>query len=280
MRGNRAYLIFMGIIIALLLVTLFAVIIDRNLEIKRREKEKEEEELRDAEMKRTIAALFENMAGEEEPEEEVSEETEEEKETREIEVKGKRVIGSDPALEGEVLKPDDPPENIIFVGDSRTVGMKQSVGRNKYKWIAEVGMGYGWLAGTAGPMISVSANAGVKLVFNLGVNDPGNGDKYAEYINKRIDKWDKAGVKVYYVSVNPVIDGYSNATNEKVNACNDRIRGKLDDRAGWIDTNSYLFERGFNTRDGLHYDEETYRAIYGYILTRIKEEEADDAQTE
>jgi hypothetical protein len=190
------------------------------------------------------------------------------------------MIGADPDLEGEILKVEDLPENILFVGDSRTVGMHWAVGKNKYKWIAEAGMGYGWLAGTAGPMISVSANAGVKLVFNLGVNDPGNAGKYAEYINKRIDKWDKAGVKVYYASVNPVIDGYSNATNEKVDACNEILKRELDERVGWIDTNTYLFERGFNTVDGLHYDEDTYRAIYGYILTKIEEEEANDAQTE
>ena len=55
--------------------------------------------------------------------------------------------------------------------------MKWAVGKNKYKWIAESGMGYGWLTGTAGPMLAVSANAGVKLVFNLGVNEPGNEER-------------------------------------------------------------------------------------------------------
>lgn len=281
MKPDRKYLIFMGIIISLLIITLAAVIIDqKNYEI-RREKERQEEEEREAERKRTIAALYEDMDMAADTEEE-SEEEESEivKVKREIEVKGKRVIGADPELEGEILKPEELPDNIMFIGDSRTVGMKWAVGKNKYKWIAEVGMGYGWLTGTAGPMISVSANAGTKLVFNLGVNDPGNAGKYAEYINKRIDKWDKAGIKVYYASVNPVIDGYSNATNEKVDACNDILKEELDERVGWIDTNAYLFDRGFNTADGLHYDEDTYKAIYGFILTRIEEEEADDAQTE
>ncbi len=273
MRGNRPYLIFISIIIALLIITLFAVIIDRNNGIKRREKERAEAEARDAEIKRNIALLSEDNDTEEEIAEEAEEEVEEEKEKREAVVKGKRVIGADPDLEDEIIKIENAPENLIFIGDSRTVGMKHAVGKNKYKWLAQVGIGYGWLAGTAGPMLSVSANAGVKMVFNLGGHDPGHGEKYAEYINKRIEKWDKAGVKLYYVSVNPVIDGYSNATNEKVDACNETLKRKLDDRVGWIDTNTYLFERGFNTVDGLHYDEDTYRAIYGYILKMIGEDE-------
>ncbi|MCR4584589.1 MAG: hypothetical protein K5686_02590 [Lachnospiraceae bacterium] len=282
MRGNRAYLIIMGIIIALLLVLLVAVMIDRNMYLSRREMEKAEEELRDEERKKTIAALFEDdgPADDEVNAEEEEDITEAEPERREIEFRGKKVIGAVPDMEGEILKADNEPENIIFVGDSRTVGMKWAVGKNKYKWIAESGMGYGWLTGTAGPMLAVSANAGVKMVFNLGVNDPGNGERYAEYINKKAEKWCKAGVTIYYVSVNPVIDGCSNATNEKVDACNEVLKKTLDEQVRWIDTNTYLFDRGFNTRDGLHYDEDTYRAIYGYILKSIEEDEAEDAQTE
>ena len=36
-----------------------------------------------------------------------------------------------------------------------------------------------------------------------------------------------------------------------------------------IDTNSYLKSTGFNTVDGLHYDDSTYKKIYDYIKSNV-----------
>ncbi|MCR5802172.1 MAG: SH3 domain-containing protein [Lachnospiraceae bacterium] len=159
---------------------------------------------------------------------------------------------------------------VVFVGDSRTVGMKNAAGSNNYTWIAEVGMGYDWLTQTAAPLIEVYSGAGTKLVFNMGVNDLRNVDKYAKYINNHIEDWSARGVEVYYVSVNPVIDGSCNASNAGIASFNDKLKNSLDSRVTWIDSNAYITEMGYSTLDGLHYTKDTTLALYAYYLYCIQ----------
>ena len=37
----------------------------------------------------------------------------------------------------------------------------------------------------------------------------------------------------------------------------------------YIDTYTYLTKNGYSTRDGLHYDNKTYKSIYSYIRKEI-----------
>lgn len=147
--------------------------------------------------------------------------------------------------------------NDIWVGDSRFVGMSVYCKEN---YLCKVGKGYSWIK-----------NKKIKeevIIFNLGVNDLGNVDKYIKLLNKLCRKHE-----VYFVSVNPVDVakakrfGYS-VTNKQIVAFNRKIRVKTNCK--YIDTYSELKEKGFGTSDGIHYTARTYKKIHKIIKSSIE----------
>ena len=152
-------------------------------------------------------------------------------------------------------------ENIVIIGDSRTVALKEIIGKN-YKFICENGMGYDWFVKKAIPELNAYKDTKI-IIINLGVNDYGNCEKYISKINEENIEWQKKGYLVYYMSVNPVDDVHYNfsITNADINQFNETMYTGLDKTIYWIDTNSYLQDTGFRTVDGLHYTEDTSRKI-------------------
>ncbi len=155
---------------------------------------------------------------------------------------------------------------IIFIGDSRTVGMNNVVGMSQMPdtyVVAKVGKGYKWYQQTGAYEVeSIKAEHPHDkwvYVFNLGVNDLGNIEKYQTLIDEmEIDNI------VYTVSVNPVIDTkVSNVKNEEIIKFNERLQKVADN---YIDTYSYLSTNGFISSDGLHYGKSTYTTIYELIF--------------
>ena len=165
------------------------------------------------------------------------------------------------------------PGDVIFVGDSRFVGMSTAV-RFADLYIAQVAIGFDWFRDTAIAEIDRAAVPGAKVVINMGVNDLENAGRYAELINENMDRWTAAGLIIYYMSVNPVIDGKSYATNEMVEKFNTRMQETLDARVYWIDTYTPLTESGIQSPDGVHYRDETSRLIYEYCKRALEESAA------
>ena len=62
----------------------------------------------------------------------------------------------------------------IFVGDSRTVGMHETVGDSGCVWIGQVSAGLSWFQDTAVGEIDESVTQGSVIIINMGVNDLGN----------------------------------------------------------------------------------------------------------
>jgi len=160
---------------------------------------------------------------------------------------------------------------IIFIGDSRTVGMNSAVGTPANTlWSAKVSMGYDWMVSTGVPNIENSVK-NAKIIILMGVNDYGyyNRDKkYATYINDKAKVWAKSGAKTYYVSVNPVVDSKSKyVKNATIKTFNESMK-KLLSGVTYIDTYNHIIN-SFNAPDGLHYDKATYIKIYNYILSKI-----------
>lgn len=162
---------------------------------------------------------------------------------------------------------------IIFIGDSRTVGMKNAVGSNDHIWSCEVGKGLSWMKSTGVPNIEQQINQDTAIVILMGVNDcadPGIASIYATYINKEVKEWTKSGAEVYYVSVNPVDESKYEGpiTNSDIDDFNSTLKSILDKSISWIDTNSAI-KNSFKTSDGLHYDDDTYKNIYNIITTAV-----------
>ena len=155
---------------------------------------------------------------------------------------------------------------VIFVGDSRFVQMKSSVGDNPCTWIAESSKGYKWLNENAIARIDNCVGKGSKILINLGVNDPGNIQNYLKLVNAKAEEWTSKGATVYYASVNPVWDN-PYVTEEQVKTFNSQLQGGLSGNIHYIDSHSYLESIGYKLVDGLHYSTETNQNLYAYYMS-------------
>lgn len=157
----------------------------------------------------------------------------------------------------------------IFIGDSRTVGMNDTINIDSIdnQWVvAKVGMGYKWLIdeGWAQAQQVMRNNTQVdnwKIICNLGVNDLCNIDKYLDFYKENNDRYD-----ITFVSVNPTVDEAGGVQCSDIESFNNEVE-KLDMK--YIDTYSYLKTTGYNAPDGLHYDKKTYEKIYDVIMEQV-----------
>lgn len=169
----------------------------------------------------------------------------------------------------EELTGESEADKVIFVGDSRTVGMHTAVGdQDGDVWSAQVSQGYAWMESTGIPAIESEITDGSAVVILLGVNDLGNVNNYISYLNTHAPSWKAKGAKVYFVSVNPTANGAS-VTNAQIESFNTKIRNATQTIVSYIDTYSYLQENGYDTTDGIHYTTDTYKKIYNYIKSHV-----------
>lgn len=173
-------------------------------------------------------------------------------------------------------------DKYIFIGDSRTVGMKSAVASNKNDiWSAKVGEGYTWMKNTGVPAVEDKIGKNSKVVILMGVNDL-NSNAYITYLNSKSKKWVKKGATVYFVSVNPVDEekarsnGYT-ITNSSIVTFNKAMKKGLSSNVKYINTYSKI--NSFGTTDGLHYTNETYKKIYNYIKGKNNSEKANKSST-
>ena len=157
--------------------------------------------------------------------------------------------------------------SVIFVGDSRTVGMKNIVGTDDV-WSCKGSMGLNWMKSTGIPNIESEIKEGAALVILMGVNDLYQVDNYISYLNDNITSWTNSGAKVYFVSVNPTEGSYAHM-NDDIDSFNQTIKSNLNSAIKYIDCNSHLKSVGYQTTDGLHYTADTYREIYNYIYQNL-----------
>lgn len=158
--------------------------------------------------------------------------------------------------------------DLTIVGDSRMVGLCA------YSWyqedngtcIAEVGMGYYWLIETAIPRVNVLDTSKKKnIAVNLGVNDIYNLNNYIKKY-KELAEGDWKDSNIYIVSVNPTKGSYDNL-NKDIDNFNEKMKNSFEGYANikYCDTNKLLKETGFETSDGLHYNNSTSKKIYEEI---------------
>lgn len=160
---------------------------------------------------------------------------------------------------------------IIFIGDSRTVGMKDAVGSNDHIWSCKSSTGFSWMKATGVPAIENQIDQDTAIVILMGVNDcERSSSRYTEYLNLKAESWTKSGADIYFVSVNPIDESKYNGpiTNSTIDTFNSEVKSGLDSSIKWIETNSAIKD-SFNASDGLHYDNETYKKIYDIIVSAV-----------
>ena len=189
--------------------------------------------------------------------------------------------------------------HIIFVGDSRTVRMELTLQRQfgtdssiirDIDFVCQEGKGLAWLKeeGINSVIRLAEENYSVQrptaVIFNLGVNDPGNMNNYVEYLKEIAGELQKKNCKLFIMSVNPVnsktieyLNKNSIRKEEVIRRFNSVLKSGLGSTYGYIDTYSYLLENGYGTDrggggqdvgtdDGLHYTTKTYKRIFKYCL--------------
>lgn len=174
--------------------------------------------------------------------------------------------------------------SIIFIGDSRVVGMEKILTDEEKEncyFVAKNKKGLVWLIDEGldeiKDIIAEHENEKFDLVFMLGVNDLKNLNRYLKYYNETIvDEFQDQNL--YVVSVNPVIEkvliehGYKKRTTKSIEKFNDLMKEKLKKNIKYLDTYSILMEKeGFGMIDGLHYMPYTYERIFINIKDMIKE---------
>lgn len=161
---------------------------------------------------------------------------------------------------------------IIFIGDSRTVGMSKSIdAEDNVFFVAKVGQGYDWFCDTAinevGDIISRNDYDNWVIVTNLGVNDLGNVEKYKAKYKELLDgEW--KDYDFYITSIYCVDESkYQGAvTNEKIESFNSSMSWYRN----FIDIYD-ISKREVISSDGLHFSAKCYQKLYQEILNRLED---------
>ena len=187
---------------------------------------------------------------------------------------------------------------VIFVGDSRTAGMKATLNKqvsssvtSDVSFIAKAGQGLSWFQSTGYTQLinEINKTKGSKpiaVVFNLGINDMANISNYISYMSDIASTLKSKNCKLFYMSVNPINSvmitkaGKGARTEAQVREFNSKIRSGLSLNYKYIDTYSVLMKKGYGTNssysgtdaasdDGLHYTTKTFKRIYYYCITYL-----------
>ena len=189
--------------------------------------------------------------------------------------------------------------HVIFVGDSRTyrmwITLQRMLGTDSnvlrdIDFVCAEGKGLEWLkAEGMNSILSIaeqnySVLKPTAVIFNLGVNDPGNVYNYGEYYQEIAGSLQKKNCKLFFMSVNPV--NSKTIEYEKRNAIrkeevirrfNSILSSSLNTTYQYIDTYTYLMNSGYGTNlggagedvaidDGLHFTTKTYKRIFKFCL--------------
>lgn len=156
---------------------------------------------------------------------------------------------------------------LIWVGDSRTVGMERAM-KNNDCYIGASGEGYYWFSTEGLPLMkkAIAQYPDAPVIFNLGVNDHENLDLYLALYRSVFDEY--PDTRFYFLSVNPIDPERCSAiTNEEITDFNEHMKGLFPDT--YIDSYTWMMENEIETIDGIHYSEEIYRALHDFTLSEL-----------
>ncbi len=162
-----------------------------------------------------------------------------------------------------------PEHLVIFVGDSRVVGMGKAE-KDNYDtcvYIGEVGEGYDWFMedGLSLMRDAILEHPDAPVVVNLGVNDLWNIDLYLEEYGTFRDEF--PDTRFVFMSVNPVEGEELPVDNVGIGEFNAKLREAFPDN--YLDSSSWLRAMEFETVDGLHYTEDSYCLIHDFAVRQL-----------
>ncbi len=172
---------------------------------------------------------------------------------------------------------------IIWVGDSRTLGLRDALHKKDRKdddiFVGKVGEGVHWFQeeGIGELADAIEQNPDLPVVMNLGVNDPQLIDEYIVTYWDVIEAW--PDTDFYILSVNPIDEEFliedgqvADAVFDDINNLNVarmNVKLKKEFASRYIDSASYLKSGGFDTVDGLHFTADTYLRIHDFVVNKL-----------
>lgn len=157
---------------------------------------------------------------------------------------------------------------VVYIGDSRTEGLRDVNSDSKNTFICLSSMGYDWMLSTAFPQAESYASSGTAFVILMGVNDLYHQNSYISAINQKAAEWKKKGAVVYFASVGPVQnDPYT--SNSEIESFNRALKNGLSSDVGYIDLYGVLNKSGYQTVDGTHYTNAVSKNILSFIGQQV-----------
>lgn len=157
---------------------------------------------------------------------------------------------------------------VVYIGDSRTEGLRDVNSDSKNTFICLSSMGYDWMLSTAFPQAESYASSGTAFVILMGVNDLYHQNSYISAINQKAAEWKKKGAVVYFASVGPVQnDPYT--SNSEIESFNRALKNGLSSDVGYIDLYGELNKSGYQTVDGTHYANAVSKNILSFIGQQV-----------
>lgn len=157
---------------------------------------------------------------------------------------------------------------VVYIGDSRTEGLRDVNSDSKNTFICLSSMGYDWMLSTAFPQVESYASSGTAFVILMGVNDLYHQNSYISAINQKAAEWKKKGAVVYFASVGPVQnDPYT--SNSEIESFNRALKNGLSSDVGYIDLYGELNKSGYQTVDGTHYTNAVSKNILSFIGQQV-----------
>lgn len=169
---------------------------------------------------------------------------------------------------------------IVYIGDSRTVGMCDAINLNENEncEIAKIGVGYAWLTSSKSTINNtLNSHPNSYVVINLGTNGAFGDDeakKYATFYNELANT--HPNCKIIAVSVTQIEFSKANnygMFNYKLNgdpaSFNKALKSNLNN-VSYCDVYSKLENFEYKASDGVHYDNNTYKFIYDEIQKCLK----------
>ncbi|MSS15897.1 SGNH/GDSL hydrolase family protein [Porcincola intestinalis] len=175
-----------------------------------------------------------------------------------------------------------PVHKIIFVGDSRTIGMQNAL--KKYLpdddcvFVGKVGEGCSWFLSEGKSLMAdaISQNPDAPVVLNFGVNDPDQIDEYLAAYRDMVAEY--PDTTFWFLSVNPVQrarmieygaseDALDLVTNTNITKLNLAVQQAFPGH--YLDSSTILKLEGFRTVDGLHFTGQTYLRIHRFVVDEL-----------
>jgi glucan-binding YG repeat protein len=202
------------------------------------------------------------------------------------------VVIQNPVAGPDSIQTSQAYDKVFFIGDSRTVGIKNQVVRlngsvpENVEFFCQGRIGLKWFQENKDSIIEriKSKEGRVAVIWNLGVNNlyynSSSGyrqtiaNAYIEEMEQLAEALSSGSCDMYFMSVNPLNDnechanGWGERYSKWVLDFNYLVRTGLKNYQ-YIDTYNYLINTGFQLADGLHYTPAVNGKIYNKAIEAI-----------